>query len=36
MMLAGSELNVSMLENCRIFYFGSLPMTGEICRNETK
>lgn len=36
MMLAESELNVSMLENCRIFHFGSLSMTDEICRNATK
>lgn len=36
MMLAESELNMSMLENCRIFHFGSLSMTDEICRNATK
>ena len=36
MMLTETELNVSMLENCRIFHFGSLFMTDEICRNATK
>lgn len=36
MMLTESELNVDMLKNCRIFHFGSLSMTDEICRNATK
>ncbi|MDE6566853.1 MAG: carbohydrate kinase, partial [Lachnospiraceae bacterium] len=36
MMLSESELNRDMLENCRIFHFGSLSMTDEICRNATK
>ena len=36
MMLTETELNVSMLESCRIFHFGSLSMTDEICRNATK
>ena len=36
MMLTETELNISMLENCRIFHFGSLSMTDEICRNATK
>lgn len=36
MMLAESELNADMLKNCRIFHFGSLSMTDEICRNATK
>lgn len=36
MMLEESELNVDMLENCRIFHFGSLSMTDGICRKATK
>lgn len=36
MMLTETELNMKMLENCRIFHFGSLSMTHEICRNATK
>ena len=36
MMLTETELNVNLLENCRIFHFGSLSMTDEICRNATK
>lgn len=36
MMLREEELNTSMIENCRIFHFGSLSMTDEICRNATK
>ena len=36
MMLTETELNVSMLENCRIFHFGSLSMTDEMCSNATK
>ena len=36
MMLTESELNVSMLESCRIFHFGSLSMTDTICRKATK
>lgn len=36
MMLAESELNADMIKNCRIFHFGSLSMTDEICRNATK
>lgn len=36
MMLMESELNVGMLENCRIFHFGSLSMTDENCRRATK
>ncbi|MCM1500169.1 MAG: carbohydrate kinase [Clostridium sp.] len=36
MMLEESELNVDMLESCRIFHFGSLSMTDEICRKATK
>lgn len=36
MMLSESELNDKMLENCKIFHFGSLSMTGEICRKATK
>ena len=36
MMLAEEELNISMLEHCRIFHFGSLSLTDEMCRNATK
>lgn len=36
MMLTESELNVGMIENSRIFHFGSLSMTDEICRKATK
>lgn len=36
MMLTESELNDGMIENCRIFHFGSLSMTDEICRKATK
>ena len=36
MMLTETELNVNLLENCRIFHFGSLSMTDVICRNATK
>lgn len=36
MMLAETELNMRMLQNCRIFHFGSLSMTHELCRNATK
>lgn len=36
MMLTETEVNMDMLENCRIFHFGSLSMTDEGCRNATK
>lgn len=36
MMLSEIDLNVSMLETCRIFHFGSLSMTDETCRQATK
>lgn len=36
MMLTESELHVPMIENGRIFHFGSLSMTSEVCRNATK
>ena len=36
MMLAESELNMHMLSHCRLFHFGSLSMTDEICRRATK
>ena len=36
MMLTESEINEEMLEGCRIFHFGSLSMTDEICRSATK
>lgn len=36
MMLSESDLNVGMLEHCRIFHFGSLSMTDETCRRATR
>ncbi len=36
MMFAESDLNVDMLEHCRIFHFGSLSMTDETCRRATR
>ncbi|MDE6851197.1 MAG: carbohydrate kinase [Lachnospiraceae bacterium] len=36
MMLMESELNMDMIKNCRIFHFGSLSMTDDICRNATR
>lgn len=36
MMLVESELDTGMLENCRIFHFGSLSMTDGPCRRATK
>lgn len=36
MMLTESELNVGMIEHCRMFHFGSLSMTDDICRKATK
>lgn len=36
MMLEESELNTELLENCRMFHFGSLSMTDEVCRRATK
>ena len=36
MMLSEADLKAEMLESCRIFHFGTLSMTDEICRNATK
>lgn len=36
MMLGKEEVNDSMIENSRIFHFGSLSMTDERCRQATK
>ncbi|RKJ65363.1 carbohydrate kinase family protein [Roseburia sp. 1XD42-69] len=36
MMLGKEEVNVSMVEFCRIFHFGSLSMTDKISREATK
>ena len=36
MMLGKEEVNVSMVELCRIFHFGSLSMTDKISREATK
>jgi fructokinase len=36
MMLRMDELDEELLENCKIFHFGSLSMTDEPCRTATK
>lgn len=36
MMLAEEEINVSLIQQARIFHFGTLSMTHEGCRNATK
>lgn len=36
MMLGEGDLKADMIENCRIFHFGTLSMTHEGCRNATK
>ena len=36
MMLEEEDLEEELLQNCRIFHFGSLSMTHENCRNATK
>lgn len=36
MMLEESDLEEELLQNCRIFHFGSLSMTHEKCRQATK
>lgn len=36
MMIGEEEVNVSMVENSRIFHFGSLSMTDERCRQATR
>lgn len=36
MMLDERELNANMLQNAKIFHFGSLSMTHELCRKATK
>lgn len=36
MMLAEDELNKELLENTKIFHFGSLSLTNEPCRTATK
>lgn len=36
MMLRADELKNELLENCRIFHFGTLSMTAEGCREATK
>ena len=35
MMLKESELNLDLLKNCKIFHYGTLSMTHEICRMAT-
>lgn len=36
MMLTEADLDAEMLENCRIFHFGTLSMTHEGCREATR
>lgn len=36
MMLEKSDLEEELLQNCRVFHFGSLSMTHEKCRQATK
>lgn len=36
MMLRAEELNKTLIQNCRIFHFGSLSMTDSGCRQATK
>lgn len=36
MMLSESDLNRKLLTDCRLFHFGTLSMTNEVCRNATK
>lgn len=36
MMLCEEDLDEILLKNCKIFHFGSLSMTDELCRNATK
>lgn len=36
MMLKKEDIDVSLLENCTIFHFGSLSMTDEPCRTATR
>ena len=36
MMISEADLKPEMIENSRIFHFGTLSMTDEICRNATK
>lgn len=36
MMLSEEDLNVELLEDCKIFHFGSLSMTDDTCRKATK
>lgn len=35
MMISESDLKSELIENCKIFHFGSLSMTHEICRQAT-
>ena len=35
MMISESDLKTELIENCKIFHFGSLSMTHEICRQAT-
>ena len=36
MMLSESDLNRKLLTDCKLFHFGTLSMTNEVCRNATK
>ncbi|MBR1855857.1 MAG: carbohydrate kinase [Oribacterium sp.] len=36
MMLDENDLNHDLIKNCRVFHFGSLSMTSEVCENATR
>lgn len=36
MMLCENEVNMEIIKNSKVFHFGSLSMTNEICENATK
>ena len=35
MMLSVEDLDTELISNCRIFHFGTLSMTHEVCREAT-
>lgn len=36
MMLSVDDIDDEIIQNCKIFHFGSLSMTGDICKNATR
>ncbi len=36
MMLSVEDVNAELIENCRIFHFGTLSMTDKVCREATR